>query len=108
MALLVCMGIAAGALALGRERVPWPGQASMEQPWRINLNTATEAELRLLPGIGMKRSRSIMEARMLDGPFPQASSLVDVPGIGPGVVRKLLRSGALEVPEWSGSIGTTP
>ena len=108
MVLLVCMGVAAGVLACGHDRIPWPGRTSPEQPWRIDLNAATEAELRLLPGIGLKRSRSIMEARILNGPFPAAGSLVHVPGIGPEIVRRLLESRALEVRTRSGRIGTKP
>ena len=108
LALLVCMGVAAGTLALGHDRTPWPGRASSVQPWRIDLNSATEAELRLLPGIGFKRSRSIMESRILNGPFLKASSLVHVPGIGPGIVRRLLESGALEVRSRPGRVGTKP
>ena len=105
---LVCIGAAVGALVLGVDRVPWPGQVSLEHPWRIDPNIASEVELRLLPGIGLKRSRSIMEMRIENGPFPTAGSLVHVPGLSPRIVRQLLKSGMLDVPRGPDAIGTEP
>jgi competence ComEA-like helix-hairpin-helix protein len=53
---------------------------------RLDVNTATEAELALLPGIGEVRARWIVESRARDGPFPDAESLDRVHGIGPKTV----------------------
>ena len=43
--------------------------AADTEPKLININTASEAELLLLPGIGEARARSIVEYREENGPF---------------------------------------
>jgi len=42
----------------------------------ININTADEAELQSLPGIGEVRARSIVESRTADGPFASIDDLL--------------------------------
>ena len=42
----------------------------------ININTAGEAELQSLPGIGEVRARSIVQSRTSDGPFASIDDLV--------------------------------
>lgn len=49
----------------------------------INVNTATAAELDLLPGIGPVLAGRIIEYRTRKGPFKTAGDLIQVPGIGP-------------------------
>ncbi len=44
---------------------------------RVNLNTASQAELDKLPGIGAVRARRILESRQQDGPFADAYELVE-------------------------------
>ena len=56
---------------------------------RIDLNRATLEELMLLPGIGEVRARSILEYRNQNGPFRQATELMNVSGIGEGIFSKL-------------------
>lgn len=56
-------------------------------PARINVNTAPEYELRLLPGIGPKTARSIIEYRRSHGEFSALDDLQEVKGIGPATVR---------------------
>lgn len=48
----------------------------------IDLNTASQAELETLPGIGPKLAISIVQYRETT-PFSQPLDLLDVPGIGP-------------------------
>jgi len=57
---------------------------------RLNLNTATIAELESLPGIGPKTAETIIQAR----PFKNVGALAEVRGIGPkkiAVLRDLVR-----------------
>jgi len=50
---------------------------------RININTASEARLQLLPRIGPKTARRIVEDRLENGPFKDAQDFQRVRGIGP-------------------------
>jgi competence protein ComEA len=56
---------------------------------RININTATAAELELLPGIGPALAARIVEDREKKGPFKSVDDLDRVRGIGPETIRKL-------------------
>jgi len=48
----------------------------------ININTATEAELDLLPGIGPSTAQKIIQHRETNGPFATIEAIMDVSGIG--------------------------
>jgi len=48
---------------------------------KININTADEATLAKLPGIGAKGATAIIEYRTTHGPFKIIDELKDVPGI---------------------------
>ena len=57
---------------------------------RLDLNTASAAELQRLPGIGPVGAGRIVEERELGGPFRSVGDLVRVSGFGPGRVRGLV------------------
>lgn len=93
---LLCL-TAFGAVSvwmLLQDRVPWPepGPGTNACAWTIDLATAGDAELQLLPSIGPVRSRAIIELR---ASHPQicVEDLAMVPGIGPITVRRLVESG---------------
>src|SRR5262245_26475260 len=54
----------------------------------VNLNTATEAELELLPGIGAAKVRAIVVYRR-SHPFRTVEEIVRVKGIGAKMLKKL-------------------
>jgi len=56
---------------------------------RVNLNTATLAELLTLPGIGETRAQAILAYRAEHGPFTRIEELQNVSGIGPATYEKL-------------------
>jgi competence protein ComEA len=64
----------AQALALGR---------------RLDLNTATEDELALLPGVGPALARRLVEAREDGGGFASWDAVDDVPGVGAAKLQTL-------------------
>lgn len=61
---------------------PSPGPTSVKETV-TNVNTATEAELRALPGIGEVKASAIVEYRRANGPFQRLDELLKVDGIGP-------------------------
>ncbi|WP_306358031.1 MULTISPECIES: ComEA family DNA-binding protein [unclassified Nocardia] len=55
----------------------------------VNLNTATEAELDALPGIGPVTAKAIIAWRTEHGRFGSVDQLADVQGIGPSRLERL-------------------
>ena len=64
-----------------------PAQQNQEE--KINLNTATEAELQTISGIGAKKAQEIIRFRDEQGPFKTVEELKNVPGIGEKTVERL-------------------
>ncbi|HYE63358.1 MAG TPA: helix-hairpin-helix domain-containing protein [Phycisphaerales bacterium] len=56
---------------------------------KININTATQAELELLPRVGPATAKAIISYRSLHGPFRTVQDLDKVKGIGPKTLEKL-------------------
>ncbi|MEU0545614.1 ComEA family DNA-binding protein, partial [Nocardia sp. NPDC005978] len=56
---------------------------------KINLNTATEAELDALPGVGPITAKSIVAWRTTHGRFTSIDQLADIDGIGPARLARL-------------------
>lgn len=55
----------------------------------LNLNTATQAEIELLPGIGPALASRIIEHRTSRGSFKSITDLDAVSGIGPKMIEKI-------------------
>lgn len=64
-----------------------PAQQNQEE--KINLNTATEAELQTISGIGAKKAQEIIRFRDEQEPFKTVEELKNVPGIGEKTVERL-------------------
>ena len=62
---------------------------SADTEGRIDVNSATAAELAALPGIGQTRAARIIRYRTYNGPFEDASYLRDVTGIGDGLYARI-------------------
>ena len=56
----------------------------------ININTATAEALDLLPGIGPVLAKAIIDYRTEYGPFSTPEDLLNVDGIGPKILAKIL------------------
>ena len=59
------------------------------RPHRVDLDRATVAELRVLPGIGSARAEAIVLERIRRGPFDGIGALARVPGLGPETAAEL-------------------
>jgi competence protein ComEA len=79
---------------------PSPAAASRAAPAaagaRVNLNLASAAELRALPGIGAKRAEAIVELRQRLGRFRRPADLLRIKGIGPRTLERLLPQVSVE------------
>jgi competence protein ComEA len=56
---------------------------------KININTAAQAALEELPGIGPALAQRIIDYRDENGPFEQPEDVMNVSGIGPATYEKL-------------------
>jgi competence ComEA-like helix-hairpin-helix protein len=56
----------------------------------LNVNTATEEELELIPGIGPAKASAIVAWLESHGPVSSITELIEVPGIGPTILSVLL------------------
>ena len=55
----------------------------------VNVNTATQAQLETLNGIGPAKAKAIIDYRAKNGSFKTVEELDKVPGIGQGVLAKI-------------------
>lgn len=55
----------------------------------VNINTADQAELESLPGVGAVKAEAILEYRSKNGPFQSIEELLEVDGIGEKTLDKL-------------------
>lgn len=63
----------------------WDVQKALKEEEKVNINTASEAELETLPRIGKIKARDIIAKR----PYASVDDLRRVPGIGPKIVESL-------------------
>jgi competence protein ComEA len=98
--LLMFLAVAAMAVipvaAAQQDKVPAPetkaARASKAAPAPaapINLNTATQAQLESLPGVGPKAAQRILEYRKQNGNFKKIEDLMNVKGFGEKTFLKL-------------------
>jgi competence protein ComEA len=66
----------------GAPSVPGGGPA-------VDLNSADVASLDALPGVGQARALAVVRYREANGPFRAVQDLAQVPGFGPGALKRL-------------------
>ena len=67
-----------------------PDEKIAEPVFPVDINTADLYTLTTLPGIGETLARRIVQYRETYGPFPQPEELLNVEGLGPGTLERLL------------------
>ncbi len=85
--LVVALCVLAGGASAAGESAPRGGDAKVAAV--VNVNTASEAELERLPGVGPAKARAIIEHRKKSGGFHTVDDLVAVPGIGEKALARL-------------------
>jgi competence ComEA-like helix-hairpin-helix protein len=70
----------------------------VEENCRVDLNTATLADLESLPGIGPSKAQDILDFRQANGPFLTMDDLDNVTGIGPAIIDEI-RGMACVIPQ---------
>ena len=67
------------------------GDNSPRQPEScpLNINTATVGQLETLDGIGQVLAQRIVDYRNANGPFASVDDLLEVNGIGPGILETI-------------------
>jgi len=98
LTLLLLAAIAAGLLRSRPPDVRVIVTGEAPTTYRININTASAAELTLLPGIGPMKARRIVEYRRQHGPFRSFEDLSNVSGIGDVLAERIAERATLDVP----------
>jgi competence protein ComEA len=84
VAVLLAIGTGASTEARG-----WQDSKAAAAVTTVNLNTATQADLEKLPGIGPAMAKAILEYRQKNGSFKKIEELMNVKGIGEKAFLKL-------------------
>lgn len=63
--------------------------ARLREGQRLDVNRASEAELRLLPGVGPAIAQRLVRDRRKRGPYRRAGDITRVRGIGPRMLARL-------------------
>ena len=79
----VMLGVLGTApLAAAQEKAAKPAKPAAAATAPVNLNTASQAQLETLPGVGAAAAKRILEYREKNGGFKKIEELMNVKGIG--------------------------
>ena len=98
LALINAAGLVERLWGGGRVTVMQPGD-NLPLPALIDVNSAPDYELALLPEIGPKTARAIASYRFEHGPFASLDELTKVSGVGPATVEAIRRYATCVLPD---------
>jgi comEA protein len=64
----------------------------LKEPLSINLNSADQASLQRISGIGPKKAQAIIDFRTQNGPFKKVTDLEKIKGFSKKIVAKLVEN----------------
>ena len=74
----------------------------------VNINTASAAELELLPGVGARRAAAIIATRQRRGGFESAEDLMEIEGIGAVMLEEMRSHVTLKGSTNARRVGASP
>ncbi|MFO0834122.1 MAG: helix-hairpin-helix domain-containing protein [Phycisphaerales bacterium] len=89
IALCIACAVVVGVVLLGRDRPADEPNRNTSPASLIDLNSASAAEIELLPEIGPALAARIVESREKDGAFRSPNDLDRVRGIGKGTIERV-------------------
>ncbi len=84
--IIVLLTFGLSSFAAAKDASPEKNKPGLEG--KLNINTATIKELKMLPGIGKKTAANIVEHRTKNGNYTDAKSLLKVNGLGKKTLEK--------------------
>jgi len=82
-------GMAPAKAAPAADKMSTPAGKAATVTGPVDLNTADEATLKALKGIGPVKAKAIVDYRQTNGPFKSVDDLKKVPGIGAKLLAQL-------------------
>jgi competence protein ComEA len=80
------LGLAAALIVLS---IGWAYAQTAPAKGKVNINTASQAELEALPRVGPKVAQRIIEFRSQNGNFKKVEDIMKVKGIGEKIFQQL-------------------
>lgn len=74
---------------LGLSQDAWNSSTDNQATGKVNINTADEATLCTLPGIGTSKALAIIDYRQVNGPFSSVEDIMNVSGIKTSAYEKI-------------------
>jgi hypothetical protein len=105
--LLLLAAFTAARLGTGLRRAFAPGRVPPPPPLVVDLARDPAWRLALLPGIGPRHARAIVEDRRRRGPAREAADLLRVGGLGPATLARALAAVEVRV-RVEGRVATMP
>lgn len=88
-AIILVVLLTFGLSSLASAKDASSGKAIPALEGKININTATANEIKMLPGIGEKTAANVVEYRSQNGNYSDAAALLKVKGLGKKTLGKI-------------------